>query len=151
MLFWFAHGWWERFWGIVANVLIGVGLAAEYVVIGRAIIAGREAQQESDERVGAAEAQSAEANARAAEALAEQARILKMVSGRRISPEQHGKLVASLRGHETMDVIVAWAQGDPEATLYGHDIIRMACPPACPGCVKTLCRCYDSPVILGRD
>src|SRR6266576_3618218 len=75
MLFWFAHGWWERLWGIVANVLIGVGLAAEYVVIGRAIIAGREAQQESDERVAAAEARSAEANARAAEAQLETERL----------------------------------------------------------------------------
>jgi hypothetical protein len=64
-LIWFSHGWWERLWGITANVLIGVGLAAEYVVIGRAIIAGREAQQESDERVATAEARGAEANAKA--------------------------------------------------------------------------------------
>lgn len=50
-LLWFPHNPWERFWGIIANALIGVGLAAEYVIIGQTIVASAEAQTKSDAKL----------------------------------------------------------------------------------------------------
>jgi hypothetical protein len=67
-LIWFPHGFCERIVGIIANALIGVGLVAEYIVIGRAIVATREADRESEEKVAKANQRAVEATERAAEA-----------------------------------------------------------------------------------
>lgn len=61
LVLWFAHEFWERNWSIVANALIGIGLIAEYIVIGRTIVASGEAQLESDAKL--AEALNRAANA----------------------------------------------------------------------------------------
>ena len=68
LLFWFPHEPTERLGSIIANLLIGIGLAIEYVVILRAVVAGGEAKRDSDEKVANAEARSAEANQKAAAA-----------------------------------------------------------------------------------
>jgi hypothetical protein len=55
----------ERGWTLAANVLIALGLIAEYVAIRMTIVASEEAKIESDEKIAASEARAAEATERA--------------------------------------------------------------------------------------
>jgi hypothetical protein len=81
---------------LIANGLIGVGLIVEYIVILRAITASGEAQREADVRVGIAEKQAAEANARAAGALLELARLEKKMAPRVITAAGEAKIIETL-------------------------------------------------------
>jgi hypothetical protein len=71
-LWYFVHDPIEWIWLALGNVLIGAGLIAQYIVIGRAVVANIAAKMESDERVAEsdrlARAAQAQANAQAAEA-----------------------------------------------------------------------------------
>lgn len=112
LIFTFPHGLWEGAGAIAANALIGLGLIVEYVVIGRAIIAGGEAQRLSDERVAAADARAAGANARALEA---QLALEKFRAPREFSKEQQDQLVESFRPHRGTKFDVAVPMSDAEA------------------------------------
>ncbi|MFL5152866.1 MAG: hypothetical protein ACJ8C3_08365 [Microvirga sp.] len=87
----------ERAWGLAANGAIGVGLAVEYVVILRAIIAGGEAQRESDERVAAAEERAAEANRLAEEERHNRLKLETARAWRSMSAEGQASLIERLK------------------------------------------------------
>jgi hypothetical protein len=89
-LLWFPHDPAERLVAIIANALIGVGLAVEYIVILRAVVASGEAQRLSDEKV-------AEATARAAEADRARAELEVKLQPRSLNQEQWD-LIQGLRG-----------------------------------------------------
>jgi hypothetical protein len=108
---WFPHDPWERLWGIVANGAIGIGLAVEYVVIGRAIIAGREAQTESDEKIAASEA-------RAGEAQLETEKLKAQFAWRFLPLAQISALTAELRKSSGSSIVIEYIGNDPEALYF---------------------------------
>jgi hypothetical protein len=130
LVFAFTQGSWERAGAIVANALIGIGLIVEYVVIGRAIVAGGEAQRLSDERVAAAEARAAEANARAAEAnqKAEEERLARVKfeserAWRSLTREQHEEMAAALRKFTGQKFHMLTYREDRECDRFAYQIV----------------------------
>jgi hypothetical protein len=109
---------------LIANGLIGVGLIIEYVVILRAITAGGEAQREADERVGIAEKQAAEANARAAEAELRTETLRSELAWRRISAQEAEKISETLSRSDLpkFGLRIFHAANDPEAVTLSNDI-----------------------------
>ena len=112
-----SSGTTEKALSAVCTLLIGFGVWIE-VVAGEAI----EAKEKAAAKLKLAELNSraAMANQKAAEAGAEQARIIKMLSGRRITAEQHQILVSALKG-QPMEIAILQT-GDPEAAVFAHDI-----------------------------
>lgn len=121
-LFLFSHDMGERIVGVIANGLIGLGLAAEYLVIGKVIDATKEAERESNERVARIEQQAAEANARAAEAELRTEKLKLELSWRRISPAEAETISATLHNGPPCFVMITYFGADPEATTFAHDI-----------------------------
>lgn len=115
----FTREFWERIGSIAANAFIGIGLIVEYIVIGRAVIAGGEAQRLSDEKI-------AESNARAKEAELQTVRLGKKVGPRQIPVEEFAK---SLEGKPQLPVEVMYLKDDGEAfqlALQICDGLRLA-------------------------
>jgi hypothetical protein len=112
---------------LIANALIGVGLIIEYVVILRAITASGEAQREADEKVGIAEKQAAEANARAAEAELRTETLRSELAWRRISAQDAAK-ISEILGRADLPKFglrIFHVSGDPEATTLSGDIAEV--------------------------
>ncbi|HXW41572.1 MAG TPA: hypothetical protein VEK75_10235 [Xanthobacteraceae bacterium] len=109
---------------LIANGLIGVGLIIEYIVILRAITASGEAQREADERVGIAEKQASEANARAAEAELKTEMLRAELAWRRISREEAAKMTEVLGRADLpkFGLRIFHVSGDPEALTFSQDI-----------------------------
>lgn len=74
LLLWFPHNPIEKLVAIIADALIGIGLAVEYIVILRAVVASWEATRLSDEKIAESNRQAAEADQKAQEAILELAR-----------------------------------------------------------------------------
>lgn len=111
---------------LIANGLIGVGLIVEYIVILRAITASGEAQREADERVGIAEKQAAEANARAAEAELRTETLRSELAWRRISTQEAEK-ISEVLGRADLPKFglrLFHVSGDPEAVTFFGILLR---------------------------
>jgi hypothetical protein len=108
---WFPHDHWERFWAVVANAAIGIGLIVEYVVIGRAIVATREAEAESNQKVAEAEARASEANQKAQEAALE---LAKFRSPRTFTRDQMYRVAEMVKPYAGMQFAGATTGRDPE-------------------------------------
>lgn len=134
----FSLQFWQSvfFWAtVVAAVSGGIGISAAFVsaMVGYQI--SDIVQADADERIAEATARGEEARAEAgkaheraaalekeaAEARVEQERIKVRLASRRLTAEQYKILTGVLRGHP-MDIVLSFAQGDPEARLYADDI-----------------------------
>jgi hypothetical protein len=114
-LIWFPHSVEERIVGTIANCLIGVGLVAEYIVIGKAIIATREADRESEENV-------AKANQLAEEAKLETEQLKAQFAWRKISPQQEIILRRSLGELKGASVMIWVFMQDAETNNFALDL-----------------------------
>jgi hypothetical protein len=164
-LFWFAHpsmGWGEISAAAAADVLIGGGLAIEYVCIVRAVEATERLQREADKKVARANADAERARAEAAAARERLAltdeRLLherrlnardrsrlefleRAVLPRTITEPQWNALVASLKGSiATLNIAIL---DKPEPMRFGLELNRLLgaaeiltrpifVPPSCP-------------------
>jgi ribosomal protein L29 len=116
LLLWFPHDPAERLAAVIANALIGVGLAVEYIVILRAVVAGGEATRLSDEKIAESNRQAAEANQMAAEANLELARLRMQLAARSLTKEQFDAL-QELRGK--ISSVNVCTETDSEPTWFG--------------------------------
>jgi hypothetical protein len=94
---------------VSANVLIGIGLAVEYICILRTIVASGELQRVSDEKVAEANARASEANQIAAGATLELAKLQPQVAPRVLTKEQYDEL-QTLKG-KVPAVSIVWQAG----------------------------------------
>jgi hypothetical protein len=108
--------WTEKGLLIGANLLIGVGLAIEYVCILKTIVATSELQRESDEKIAEANAHAAGANQRAAEANLELARLRKHLAARSLTKEQFDA-IQDLRGK--ISAVNVCTESDSEPRWFG--------------------------------
>lgn len=134
LIFWFPRNPSETLGALAANILIGIGLIVEYVVILRAIVASGEATRLSDEQVAKANARASEANAIAAQAneIATAARhrtvslelLLEVERQQRaprtLSDQQKSALVSELKGKTFRIILVV--QVNFEAQAFAHQL-----------------------------
>ena len=113
----FPHSPSDRAWSSTANILIGIGLAAEYIVIGRAIIAGGEADRQSKERVAGAEERAAEANRLSEQERHARAKLESQLKPRTMSREQWD-MIHGLRGK--LEVVSLVCEADPDAHWFAN-------------------------------
>jgi hypothetical protein len=121
VIWWFPPGLWERIGDTAGNALIGVGLAVEYIVIGKTIIASGEAKRESDAGVAAAEARAAEADRKAAEANLE---LAKFRAPRDLSQEQIARVADSVRPFAGVQYDFAISATDAEVLVFIDHVER---------------------------
>jgi hypothetical protein len=105
----------ERWWPVFANALIALGVVAEILFAAKARSGSEILQHRSDEKV-------AEANARAAEAALETAKLRAQVVWRKISPEQEMILRHQLSKLPSASVMVHHFIHDPESEDFSEDI-----------------------------
>lgn len=78
---------------------------------------------ESKVAIAEADARAAEANKKAEEERLERLKLEAKVSWRRLSPEQHDKLVQALSAH-SFAMYFEYSQSDPEAVQFAEDIFK---------------------------
>ena len=125
----FPHEFIERITSLAANALIGIGLIIEYIVIVRAVIAGRESQALSDQKVSEANDAAARALERAsllekeaAEARERAAQIELLTMPRRISLEQRNKIADAVRGKTPNSILIRYSMFDHEAAVFALEL-----------------------------
>lgn len=115
-------------WGpVAADILIAFGVFFEIVFSRRALQFAAELQQRSDTALSLAIERAAEAEQKAAEARERTARIEQITAWRRVSPEQHRQISRAIRDIPTssLDILIEWERGDPEAYLYAREISKI--------------------------
>lgn len=108
----------------ISGVLLVLGAVLTVIGTIGAIWSGGIREKYSDERIAANEAQTARANAEAAEALLEAERMKAQIAWRRLSPQQHKVLVAMLRGKLKEGVWLETVGSDSEAMELHADLQR---------------------------
>jgi hypothetical protein len=108
----------------ISGVILVIGAVLTVVGTIGAIWSGEIREKYSDERTAANEAQTARANADAAQAGLEAERIKLQVAWRRLSPQQHQILVTHLRGKLKEGVWLETVGADPEAMELHADLHR---------------------------
>jgi hypothetical protein len=107
---------WRKGFTIAADSLIAVGVWGE-------LWFAKRAREADDGRVAEANASAARAQKEAAEARERTAEIERVTAWRRISEEQHRHIVNVIRPiAESLDLIIEWQIGDPEAFTYMQQI-----------------------------
>lgn len=106
-------------WGsFVCDALIALGVYFELFFSNRIRQRDHELVRRSNERVAKAEQEAARANYRAWE-------IERVAAWRRITSEQHRKLVDAMRQiAPSLDVLIEYQMNDPEAYTYAQEIIK---------------------------
>jgi hypothetical protein len=107
----------EQWGSAIADSLVAVGVAIEIKFGQMAGLRQNELRRRSDEKV-------AEASERAARAELESDRLKVIFAGRRLLPEQNSIISAVIRDKAaSLDVLIEFHSGDPEAFTYGIDIV----------------------------
>jgi hypothetical protein len=106
---------------LLADVMVGFGVAIETICVVFAIVWTRREKQESDERVAEADKTARQAEVRAAEANRETERLKADFSWRFVMPSQFEATVAALGQHRGV-VIIEYMQADAETQYFAMQL-----------------------------
>jgi hypothetical protein len=123
-VFQFPHALEERLWSLAANGAIGIGLIVEYFVIGRAIVATRQAEAESNQKIAKANAEAAKANERALEIQLLLDEEIKKNAWRRLNKQRHDDIADPVRNGLPVKITVSFDGNDPEASVFASELIK---------------------------
>lgn len=131
--------WRIKIWPVFANALVVIGVYGEIYFSGKVSKSEEKLQRIAEEKIAEANLLAANALERAAtlekeaaEVRARTAEIEKLTAWRHVSPEQRKQVADAIRAKaSSVDVLIEYERGDPEAYSYASELARIFVDSGC--------------------
>ena len=133
------EAWRIKIWPVIANALVVIGVYGEIYFSGKVSKSEEKLQRISEEKIAEANLLAANALERAAslekeaaEVRARTAEIEKLTAWRHVSSEQRKQVADGIRNKApSIDVLIEYERGDPEAYSYASEVARIFVDSGC--------------------